>query len=103
MRSLWPALAAALLVALLFLPTLLRMNMVAIQLQQELQTSREKVAELTDQLGKVRSSFDSLKSKIEEFSDGTTNWRDIVPEVEEEAETLDSELADAEAAAEELR
>lgn len=104
MRSLCPALSIGLFLVILFLLALLLTSMAGNQqLQQELQTSQQEADALTERLGSVRLSFDSLKDSIAQFSDGASNWRDIVPEVENESEALDSELSEAEAAAEALQ
>ena len=44
----------------------------------------------------AKESLESLQSKVEMFSDGSTNWSEIVPDLESDAITLSSDLDDIE-------
>ncbi len=52
---------------------------------------KEKSANLTSYVSDLRSDFEALKSHIEQFDDGSTDWKDIVAE-------LDSKISDVELA-----
>lgn len=74
------------------------------ELERSVQDKNFQIIQLEDQLDsaraaaeEVRSAFNDLSFEIDNFTDGYTNWRHIVPSVIIEAMDVDSKLRALEA------
>ncbi|MBV6503525.1 MAG: hypothetical protein AKCLJLPJ_01605 [Fimbriimonadales bacterium] len=73
------------------------------ELESLVTTQEERIAELEtkfseaqDHFEMVKRRFDDLQSAVDTFSDGFTNWRDVVPDVEWATSHLKAALDDLE-------
>jgi uncharacterized coiled-coil DUF342 family protein len=65
-------------------------------LEQESEDLQAKLDNAKSAADEVRSEYDSLSRSIRDFSDGITNWRDVVDDVESKSRAVDDALMELE-------
>ena len=66
------------------------------KLTKQISKMKRLISSAAREYNEAKESVESLESTVGTFSDGSTNWSEIVPDVESEISTLSSDLDDIE-------